>query len=702
MLETTTMNKRVLSAVLLAGVIGGMNDPAHAHGGQYRGPGDTVPPGGGGAGGGGGGPSSGPVGPTTPGSGGPTTPGAGAPGAPGGSSGGGPTTGSGGGTGSDLTQWTFWWEFNKEPYLNLKSHVHRALEETGGDGFLGQGSHSKAKDSLKPTEQQVRETIVPALLEALEGETNNDIVTGAMIALAKIGDAGTETGDSKFEGVFSRFLSDKNQEIAETAAVAMGILGNSRSIPALASLLADSDRGRKLVAQPEVGYRTRAFAAYGLGLIGARTAREEDRQQIVTVLRQALETDSTKSRDLKVSCIVAMGLVPLATIDPGTQAEKKGDLLPPESCRTAQLEYLLAFLQNEAQHYLVRAHCPCALARLLSGLPDEQHRTYRERIASNLIERLDPKRKEKEQLVQSAVLALGMIGTNDDGNPLDRRIRESVASAIKDVSDQQTRNFSLIALAKIGGTFASGNTDAEGGIEDVTKTLVTQLTEGKSGVRSWAGLACGVMGRKLGDANFNSPRISTLQGTVRSCLQEEKDPDRIAALAISAGIMGDIEAAKALMGHLAKQKDDVQGYVAIGLGLMNARGAIEQIEKLVEGSKYKPETLKQSAIALGLLGDKEVVPKLVGLLQEARGLASQAAIASALGFIGDRRSIDPLVQMLQNDELTGAARGFAAVALGIIGDKEALPWNSKIGLDLNYRASTETLTNQGTGILDIL
>jgi HEAT repeat protein len=581
--------------------------------------------------------------------------------------------------------------------------VHRALEETGdGDWFLGQGMKAKAKDSLRPTEAQIRETIVPALLQALEGETNNDIVTGAMIALAKIGDGNTESNDSKLAGLFSRFLADKNQEIAETAAVAMGILGNPRSIRTLASLLADTDEGRRLVAESEVGYRTRAFAAYGLGLIGARTAREEERKEIVAALRQALETDSTKTRDLKVSCVVAMGLVPLATIDPGARPEKKGDLAPPESSRTAQLDYLLGFLQDEEQHYLVRAHCPCALARLLSGLPDEQYESYRERLASDLLERLDPKKKEKAQLVQSAILALGMIGTNDDGSPLDKRIRESVASAIKEASDQQARNFSLIALAKMGGTLASKSSDAEGGIEDVTRTLVTQLTEGRSGARPWAGLACGVLGRKLVDANSSTPRISTLQGSVRASLQDEKDPERIGALAISAGIMGDIEAARLLMGHLAKQKDEAQGYVAIGLGLMNARDAVGQIQALVEESKYKPERLKQSAIALGLLGDKEVVPKLVGLLKEARGLAAQASIASALGFIGDRRSIDPLVQMLHNGELTGAARGFAAVALGIIGDKESLPWNAKIGIDLNYRASTETLTNRSTGILDIL
>ena len=48
--------------------------------------------------------------------------------------------------------------------------------------------------------------------------------------------------------------------------------------------------------------------------------------------------------------------------------------------------------------------------------------------------------------------------------------------------------------------------------------------------------------------------------------------------------------------------------------------------------------------------------------------------------------------------------GFAAVALGIVSDKEDLPWNAKISIDGNYRANTTTLTSPdaGTGILDIL
>ena len=106
-----------------------------AHGGKYRGPGDVVPPGARG------GPTTGgpaipgpitpgprapgapiPAGPTTPGSapGGPST---GGPSAPG--SGTGPRTGPRGiYIGADLSKWQFWWEFNKDPFINLKDAIH--------------------------------------------------------------------------------------------------------------------------------------------------------------------------------------------------------------------------------------------------------------------------------------------------------------------------------------------------------------------------------------------------------------------------------------------------------------------------------------------------------------------------------------------------------------------------------------------------
>ena len=700
------MKKLVLAAAMLAGATIGLQSSSHAHGGQYRGPGDTVPPGGGGGGGGGAGPAAGPSGPSTPGPGGPTAPGPAAPG-PGGAPGAAPvTTGGGAQSGPDLTLWSFWWEFNKEPYLNLKSQVWDAGQRTGSDGFfLGRGQKDEAKDSLRPTPQQIRQSVVPALLAALESETNNDIVTGCLIALAKIGDEDSESGESEFEGHISKWLADSNQEISETAAISLGILANPKSIETLRELMFDTAAGRKLVGRGEVHYRTRSFAAYGLGLIGARASSEDDRQRIVETLYNAIQDDNTSSRDLRAACVIAMGLVPLLEkIDsPAPEGLAKGEVAPPQNSRTAQLDYLLHFFGNEQMNFLVRAHAPTAMARLLQGLPAEQHGAYKEKIADALLAAIAKSSKQPREVQQSAILALGLVGSNDGKDKLDKEIRKTLSEIPKNVKDLQARYFSLIAMAKIG--FAPGEESNEDGIKEASSYLTGQLAKGKQLAKPWAGLSCGVLGRGLADTTSGDPRIAELQSAVRDVLAGEKDNQKVGAYAIASGIMGDVEATETLLEKFNRLRaDEARGYVAVGLGLMNAREAIEDIQKVVRESKYRPDLLKQAAISLGLLGDKALVPHLITMLSEAKSLATQAAVSTALGFIGDQRSIDPLVEMLGNEDITPTARGFAAVALGIVADKELLPWNTKIALDLNYRASTQTLTNQttGTGILDIL
>ena len=121
-------------------------------------------------------------------------------------------------------------------------------------------------------------------------------------------------------------------------------------------------------------------------------------------------------------------------------------------------------------------------------------------------------------------------------------------------------------------------------------------------------------------------------------------------------------------------------------------------------SRFQTELLQAASIALGLLGDKELVPDLVKMLQEASSLSAQAAISTGLGHIGDARSIEPLLALFEDQEKTATARAFAGVALGIVADKDELPWNSRISVDINYRANTPTLVSPGTGrgILDIL
>ncbi len=83
-------------------------------------------------------------------------------------------------------------------------------------------------------------------------------------------------------------------------------------------------------------------------------------------------------------------------------------------------------------------------------------------------------------------------------------------------------------------------------------------------------------------------------------------------------------------------------------------------------------------------------------------VTKMAAVASALSQIGDRNSIDPLREMLLDKDLPSITRAFAAVALGGIADKEPVPWNAKIAVNMNYRAAVETLVESGAGVLEIL
>ena len=697
------MNKSVqFGALLFAGCLG-IQDISFAHGGTYRGPGDTVPAGGGGGGGGGSGPSTpSPSGPSTGSPSGPTTPtpaGAGpSSGQPGGRPAG-PSTG-GGSTGPDLTGWEFWWNFNKDQYLNLKAAIYSGVVSGSDTFFLGQGDNTGAKNALKPSQGDIRDKVVPGLKFALEHERQNDIVTGALVGLAKIGDVKSEDGKSEFEEILKKWLPDASQEIAETAAVSLGILANDSSVAVLKDLAGDSEAGRKLVTGSEVKFRTRAFATYGLGLIGARTSSNQVRKEIVDFLVELLNKPETSTRDVKVAALISLGLTPVDWSASEGLEKREGA----SNSRQAQIEYLRKFFETETNHYMIRAHAPTSIARLLTKekeIPADA-KALQEAAVKMLTAGIGEHSKEKEEVRQSCALALGQL-VDLDNDPADKAAREALM-AIEKKGQQQERYFALISLGQIGGHPGKGE-GAEKNVNDVRGYLVGKLDKGATGTRPWAALAVGVMERELLDLGSSSlPVNGDAKAALRNSLKECSSVDIMGAYGVAIGIAKDTEAIPLLREKMDKFADNTaRGYMALGLGLIGANDAKGEIQTIVKDAKYKPELLRQAAIELGLLGDKTLVPDLIVMLSDAKSLASQAAIASALGFIGDSRSIEPLVELLKNKEITATARGFAAVALGIVTDKEQFPWNSKISTNINYRANTSTLTTpEGTGLLDIL
>ncbi|MFT7484415.1 MAG: HEAT repeat protein [Candidatus Paceibacteria bacterium] len=681
----------LITAILL------LDPAAGAHGGAYRGPGDnTAPPPGGGSGGSSSGGSSG-------GSGGSTAPSNSGPGSAGSGGSGrtnsGPVSGLPMGGGND-DSWEPWWAFNRDPFLNLKAVIHQGNVVIGSDTFfLGYSDPSLARDHLGPNESAVRTQIVPALRRVLKTESDGDLVTGVLVALAKIGEDPAAQGDEQsLAETIQPFLASPNQEIAETAAVSLGILGDFGSVVLLSHLLRDTEQGQKKVGGGEVHWRTRAFAAYGLGLIGFRMDKASQRRFVLEVLTTELEGDALdlSTPDVAVACLTAIGLVPLE-VDLKCQMQSQRTPGPLE-CRHGQVAWLRELFDKKDLNYVVRAHIPTILARLVQGL--EPNDPLRHAVAGDLLALIAGGSKTRSELRASALIALGLFASASD-DEVDKQVIAALMGTAKNSRQPRVRTLAFVSLGQAAGRVSTGMVDEEG-VAKVRSFLLKELEQGRSTDRGWVALALSLQERaaQAGGA-APSAQVPKLLAKV---MRDAKSPNEIGAYAVALGIVQDLESAKLLHEKLSVTADDrARGYICLGLGLMNSRSSVGMLRGLLESAGNRPLLLRESAISLGLVGDKSVVLDLVTQLNKATSLTSQSSIAAALGAIGDARSVDPLLHMLEDPKTNVRARAFAAVALGIVADKEALPWNAKIAVGANYMAGTPTLTDgQGAGILDIL
>jgi HEAT repeat protein len=704
------MKKLVLAGLCCAGVLALLPQTGNAHGGQYRGPGDVVPPNpGGGRGGGPGGPATpGPGGPATPGPGGPAAPGPAGPatGGPAGPAAGrGPTTGGRGiQLEDDLNKWEFWWEFNKDPYIRLRDSIHSTSAVSGSDEFyLGATRKVDSQDTMSPSEDEKLNIILPALKKAIDSTEDRDITSSCMVAMAKIG---RNHSEFKLRDVFIPRLKRGDQEIRETAALALGIaaLPDAENIDMLTSLVLNSDAAKQATGG-DVNDRTRAFACYALGLVSHANADAALKRKAFDALRQLVDDDSKSTRNTKVAAINAIGILNAAgapsttpaTGEGAAAASGEGDkALVADALKCLEAYYMKALGSGDQ---LLQSHCPPAIAKLLGKdyADAKVVDTYKKLFADDLADKGKTKRSSND-VPRACVLALGQLCKPiDDEKSPDAEYGKLLLETWKSHRDLQTKYFAMLALGQIGGTWCR------------TQLLKEFDKAGKSIEKPWVAIAMGVYAYEKYEADQAAGRTAELEEefgrTLRTALEDVKDPSAQSGLAVGLGLCRYEAAADDLRALLVKSrsKDDLAGYLCIALALMGDKRSETDIRDIVEKSVRRPELLQQAAIALGKLGDKSVADELQKLLGDGdTNLAKLSAVASALGFIGDRRTIEPLKRMLANDQLTPLSRAFAAVALGGVGDKEKLPWNSKLSTNMNYRAAVDTLTDKTAGILDIL
>lgn len=669
--------------------------PVAAHGGMYRGPADVVPPSPGTGPGRPGGPGGPMAGPTT---GRPAGPSAPTPGGPGGSApaptgGGGPpsspargpTTGCGIVIDDDLTTWDFWWEFHKDGYLRVKDAVHASGPITGEDRFFLGGVRFREQPTLQPTRAQAVDEALPALRRAIDATDQRDIATACMIAMAKVGEDHPEFA---LVDVFRPRLGRRDQEIRETAALAIGIAGRAAHGEAqlLADLVLDRPAGRAAHGG-EVDDRTRAFAAYGLGLLADRVQDAATQRLACDTLTQALADERIASRNVLVAVVHALGLLRVA----GDDAQRVAVRRDAEAA-------LFGFFDRDggAGLMFVQAHCLQALARLAAQDPAIDAR-LKARCRAEL-QGKPARRVRFHDLDRSAILALGeRCAPDDDGKGPDAACSALLAELCGSHADEQARHFATIALGRIGGA------------RNRERLLAALPTARKAIDRPWVALALGVLAHEARRTDRAAGGDGAPDALIGAALAEQfaaaREPGLVGALGVAIGLAGWRDAAPALRAHLLGDlaKEAQAGHLCLGLALMDDRGSVESLRQALGEASRRPLLLQQAAMALGLLGDKATARELIERLQDGgQNLATFAALAAAIGRIGDRDTIAPLLGVLGDASRAELPRAFAAAALGGVVDARDLPWSFRIAEGINYRAAVETLTNRSTGILDIL
>jgi HEAT repeat protein len=645
-----------------------------AHGGSYRGPSSVVPPssssgsgssasGSGNSGSGGsGGNVSGGTG-TSASSGGPTTPG------PTAGSASVPSAGRGAGgapVGSDLGRWQYWWEFNKDGVLLLRSALQAQL---GGldDALLGHVRAAGFEERLPPSRKDIDDRIRPALLAVLASEHQRDMVSGAMVALAKI-----SHGETEVRAQFVRRLCSKDQEIRETAALALGIAGNPDSLELLAALFADRDAGRAAVERAEVDVRTRAFSGYALGLIANTTNDPAVKLRVFAILEPALDPATPLDRNVRVAAVLAVRMLGL------DRRDARQLKLRDEAVRVLLVYHRASLGPGEEWQ---QAHASIACSRLLGRGDSALHHDVQRALSAEL----QATKPRSEPILQSATLALGELSLPPEHGAEEAAVAELLKRVHQTARDWQVRMYALQALGDVGG-------------EANRNWLLARLQDGHQLEQAWSAMA-------LGFAAWNADKPDHEAGALlQSRLQQIKDPEPRAAMAVALGLVRHGSATSELRKLLKeyRHQDELCGYLCIALSLVGDRSVLPELQEVVTAALRRPELLRQAAVALGRFGDHHAKDQFLAVLVDPTATAARlAAVAPALSQIGDRRCIDPLLKILGDDQQLSLARAFAAVALGGMGDKSPLPWNAAIGRGLNYRAAVETLTSESAGVLDI-
>jgi HEAT repeat protein len=487
------MRRLLISAGIAAGFLG-LAGTAHGHGGQYRGPGDMIPPNLGGTGDtsppGNAGPGSGPgsAPPTTgrPGittGSGPAVPGATSGRAPGGRTGGQGVRHAGG---EGFEQWEFWWEYNKEPYLDLRMRLGEMIKTGTSAVGVGRGDRAGGISTNRVTAEDVKNEILPALIPALS-EADADIVDSSVLAIGRM--LPRDLSDLGFDAIV-RTLKSEHTSAQEAATLSLGVLGDPKAIEILVELMNDTPKARSqyLQSNKPTPNLVRAFAALSLGMIGQKDS--------IPLLERVIEKEADGQKDLKSCALLALGMF--------------------KSDQEAIIAFLMKVMENRDLDRMLRAYAPTSIAKLGEAAT----------AAVPQFLAMAKSDKTDNDMVRSSVIALGKLSTVKQKDVID-----TLKALALDHSDMQTRHFAYIALAEIGARDRSFETSAEAH-QGLTSFFLEALSRPKPQTSlPWAGLGLAIYARSQQALQVQAiPKL-------HQAFEDSNNPSYKAAMAIGLGLV---------------------------------------------------------------------------------------------------------------------------------------------------------------------
>jgi len=289
-------------------------------------------------------------------------------------------------------------------------------------------------------------------------------------------------------------------------------------------------------------------------------------------------------------------------------------------------------------------------------------------------------RRAGEHSRRSAALALGrMTGARALPHELRETVRKALARAIDRDKDVLVRGYAAVALGNLRGSESLAILDralSKGGRPTLRPFIAI-------GVGLWAQRAKGAS-RKRG------------QEVIHRELNAARDPQIKAALCIAAGLAEATATRSDLLAILTQRShpSEVRGAAAEGLGLMNTRDpeVVAELRRILKQGK-KGMLLKDAALALGLLGMRSAAADLARALSDTQSSVVQSRIIISLGHLGHSEAIDPMTAILKDKAQPTLVREFAAVALGLMGDRRMQDPLFELDAWFNFHATTRA-TNE--------